>query len=100
MRRIKRFAAAWVSMLVSAAVLTGVSAPGAGADAISAVSSRATTPVTSDFDGDGRADLAITTPFDDITGAENAGSVTVLYGSRDGLGAQRSRRFSQWNGPT
>jgi len=52
-------------------------------------------PVTSDFDGDGRSDLAIATPFDDTDGVNDGGSVTILYGSADGLTTTRARRFSQ-----
>ena len=38
-----------------------------------------------DFDGDGRDDLAIGAPFDDIGASSDAGSVSVLYGSNSGL---------------
>ena len=40
-----------------------------------------------DFDGDGYADLAVAAPFEDVSGADDAGSVLVLYGSRSGLHA-------------
>ncbi len=40
-----------------------------------------------DFNGDGRADLAVGVPFDSVGGVENAGAVQVLYGSPGGLGA-------------
>nr|BFE77733.1 hypothetical protein GCM10020093_003340 [Planobispora longispora] len=36
----------------------------------------------SDFDGDGRADLAIAAPYATVGGRSRAGSVTVLYGMR------------------
>jgi hypothetical protein len=38
-----------------------------------------------DFDADGRADLAIGTPFEDVGTVEDAGAVFVVYGSLDGL---------------
>jgi hypothetical protein len=40
-----------------------------------------------DFNGDGRADLAIGTPGEDIGvfGAENAGAVNIMYGSAGGI---------------
>lgn len=38
-----------------------------------------------DFDGDGRDDLAIGVPLDDVAGFDGAGSVHVLYGSHSGL---------------
>jgi hypothetical protein len=36
----------------------------------------------SDFDGDGRADLAVAAPYTKVGGHARAGSVTVLYGMR------------------
>ncbi len=77
--------------VLAAAVLTA----GGTATAAEGRGREAPDPVTSDFDGDGRADLVIGTPFDDGDGVEDAGSVTVLYGSERGLTALRSRRFSQ-----
>ncbi|MGV9778574.1 FG-GAP repeat protein, partial [Streptosporangium sp. NPDC003464] len=40
--------------------------------------------VPSDFDGDGRADLAVAAPYTAVGGHARAGSVTVLYGTRAG----------------
>ena len=48
---------------------------------------------TGDFDRDGRDDLAIGTPFEDIGGATNGGAVQVLYGSRRGLTARDDQIF-------
>jgi hypothetical protein len=48
-----------------------------------------------DFDGDGFVDLAIGTPSDDVSGAPDAGSVNVLYGSNDGLTAAGDQLWSQ-----
>lgn len=38
-----------------------------------------------DFDGDGKDDLAIGVPYEDIGSANNAGAVNVIYGSNGGL---------------
>ncbi|MBG0829851.1 FG-GAP repeat protein [Planomonospora sp. ID67723] len=43
---------------------------------------RACSGVPSDFDGDGRADLAVAAPYATVGGHARAGSVTVLYGMR------------------
>jgi hypothetical protein len=45
----------------------------------------ATALATGDFDGDGRADLAVGVPGEVITTVFQAGSVTILYGSGGGL---------------
>ena len=48
-----------------------------------------------DFDYDGYADLAIGAPGDEVHGVERAGSVTVLYGSAEGLDTEGNTIFSQ-----
>jgi hypothetical protein len=48
-----------------------------------------------DFDGDGRDDLAVGVPFDDVSGEFQAGSVNVLYGGADGLSAAGDQLFHQ-----
>jgi hypothetical protein len=48
-----------------------------------------------DLNGDGRPDLAITVPFEDLGGKHDAGAVAVLYGNRDGLASQGSQLWSQ-----
>jgi hypothetical protein len=48
-----------------------------------------------DFDGDGRADLAIGVPEDDVASAGNAGSLVVLYGAPSGLSNARAQTFTQ-----
>ncbi|MGQ4388990.1 FG-GAP repeat protein [Streptomyces sp. SAS_270] len=49
---------------------------------------------TGDLDGDGFDDAVIGAPGEDVGSTENAGHVTVLYGSKTGLKAQRSASFS------
>jgi hypothetical protein len=53
---------------------------------------------TGDFDRDGKADLAIGAPLDRIDGLRSGG-VTVLYGTRGGLRATGSERWSRANLP-
>ena len=48
-----------------------------------------------DFNGDGYADLAVGTPFEDVGAAADAGAVTVLYGSAAGLTAAGSQQWTQ-----
>ena len=48
-----------------------------------------------DFDGDGRDDLAIGAPGEDIGTVANAGAVYVLYGSDDGLTGDRAYSTAQ-----
>jgi hypothetical protein len=47
-----------------------------------------------DFDGDGRADLAIGTPLDSVGEHRNAGAVNVLYGGPRGLTAVDDDRWT------
>ncbi|GAA3647228.1 FG-GAP-like repeat-containing protein [Streptomyces chitinivorans] len=48
-----------------------------------------------DADGDGYADVAVGAPGEDLGGLRDAGSVTVLYGSADGLTTTGSRSYHQ-----
>ncbi len=50
---------------------------------------------TGDFDGDGRDDLAVGVPNDDVGRFDQAGAVNVIRGSRSGLVSARNRLFSQ-----
>ncbi|MFF4487980.1 FG-GAP repeat protein [Streptomyces sp. NPDC001544] len=45
---------------------------------------------TGDLDGDGYDDAVIGAPGEDVGGVADAGRVTVLYGSKAGLGAERT----------
>jgi hypothetical protein len=48
-----------------------------------------------DFNGDGFADAAIGTPWDDAGVVDSAGSVTVMYGGPAGLSATGSQQWHQ-----
>jgi hypothetical protein len=48
-----------------------------------------------DFDSDGRADLAIGVPLEDLGGIVDAGSVTVMYGTPTGLLTTGSEAWDQ-----
>ncbi|WP_368396342.1 FG-GAP repeat protein [Streptomyces sclerotialus] len=48
-----------------------------------------------DFNGDGYRDLAVAAPAATVAGHKNAGAVTVLYGSADGVSAARHATFTQ-----
>ena len=48
-----------------------------------------------DFDGDGRDDLAVGVPGEDVGASADAGGVNILYGSAAGLGGDGSQYFDQ-----
>ncbi|MFB9676375.1 FG-GAP repeat protein [Streptosporangium vulgare] len=70
--------------LLASAVLASLLVPASlcSAAAHATVSADACSGVPSDFDGDGRADLAVAAPYTRTGGHARAGSVTVLYGMR------------------
>jgi len=51
-----------------------------------------------DFNNDGFTDLAVGAPFETVGGAQDAGAVSVLYGSAGGLTATGGRLFTQVGG--
>jgi hypothetical protein len=51
-----------------------------------------------DFDNDGFADLAAGAPFEDVTSRRDAGAVSALYDSADGLTTTGSQLFTQAGG--
>ncbi|MEV7006947.1 FG-GAP repeat protein [Streptosporangium sp. NPDC051022] len=73
--RASLLASAVLASLSTSLVLVGTALP-------AAASVRACSGVPSDFDGDGRADLAVAAPYTTVGGHTRAGSVTVLYGMR------------------
>jgi hypothetical protein len=62
--------------------------------ALSVTSASAGT-VSGDFNGDGRADLAVDVEGQQVGGQPGAGAVHVIYGSRAGLSGDGDRVFSQ-----
>jgi FG-GAP repeat len=48
-----------------------------------------------DFNGDGRSDLAVGVPFEDVGGVGDAGVVNMLYGSSTGLTATGNQLWTQ-----
>ena len=50
-----------------------------------------------DFNGDGRADLALGTPFEDQGTKSNTGVVQILYGSKHGLRVKGNQSWSRAN---
>ncbi len=48
-----------------------------------------------DFNADGKDDLVVAVPFDEVSSAEDAGSVQVLYGSASGLSVAGDQVFHQ-----
>jgi hypothetical protein len=48
-----------------------------------------------DFDGDGRDDLAVGAPFENIGSTADAGAANVLYGSGGGLTTAGNQLFHQ-----
>ena len=55
----------------------------------------ATTLASGDFDGDGHDDLAIGSPFEDVSGQRHAGAVNVLYGGSGSLAAGSDQLWHQ-----
>lgn len=51
-----------------------------------------------DLNGDGRDDLAVGVPYEDLGDAVDGGAVQVLYGSGSGLTAAGNQRWSQGSG--
>ncbi len=48
-----------------------------------------------DFNRDGRSDLAVGVPFEDLGGIQNAGAVNIIYGSANGLTNADDELFTQ-----
>ncbi|MCO7187862.1 MULTISPECIES: hypothetical protein [unclassified Pseudoalteromonas] len=49
---------------------------------------------TGDFDGDGYADMAIAAPNEDIGGADDSGTVNIIYGSPAGTNSIKRRGYA------
>ncbi|WPO72491.1 FG-GAP repeat protein [Streptomyces sp. KN37] len=72
---------------------TGLALPLTATAASAAPSERP--PLTSDFDGDGYADLAVGVPSGTVDGKARAGYVSVVFGGADGPGSGGVRRITQ-----
>jgi hypothetical protein len=53
---------------------------------------------TGDFDGDGFFDVAVGAPGEDVGGADDAGAITVLFGSAGGITTAGTQTFFQGSG--
>lgn len=80
--------------LVLLALMIAAVGPGIGG-ASAARSSGTASPRTSDFNGDGYADLVLAAPLESVNGDEAAGAVNVVYGSSGGLTAANDQIWSQ-----
>ena len=65
------------------------------ADSVQAGDGFGSSLATGDFDGDGRGDLAVGVPYEDVGTRTDAGGVTVLRGSVDGLTGEGGSFWSQ-----
>jgi hypothetical protein len=54
-----------------------------------------TTAASGDFNGDGYDDLVVGSPFEDVSGKRDAGTVNVLYGAAGGLTASGDQLWHQ-----
>ncbi|WP_159027819.1 FG-GAP and VCBS repeat-containing protein [Streptomyces pactum] len=77
------------------AAAMAVATAAAGLSLTLAPTASAATSAADDFNGDGIADLVVATPDAPVDGHVNAGSVTVLYGSADGVSPARSTTLTQ-----
>ncbi|WP_405389045.1 FG-GAP and VCBS repeat-containing protein [Streptomyces sp. NBC_01102] len=77
------------------AVAVTVVAASAGLSLTLAPTASAVTTAADDFNGDGFTDLVVATPQATVDGSTDAGSVTVLYGSADGVSPARSVTLTQ-----
>ena len=93
MRKSFLLASALIAVLAALAVATdreGVLAAHAkNAGPVSHSASQTGRDPGPDFNRDGFADLAVGVPYEDVSGAEDAGAVQVIYGSSDGLNGDR-----------
>ncbi|QNS05648.1 FG-GAP and VCBS repeat-containing protein [Streptomyces xanthii] len=77
------------------AIAAALAAASAGLSVTLAPTASAVTTTADDFNGDGVADLVVATPGATVDGITDAGSVTVLYGSADGVSPTRSATVTQ-----
>jgi hypothetical protein len=85
----------WVALALSVLSLSAVSHASARTNGPATPRVGPAVGATSDFNGDRFADVAIGVPFESIGQVENAGAVSVLYGSGNGLSASSDQLWSQ-----
>ncbi len=86
-------------ILISVLVLILLPVLAAGRGAVSVGAERPQRPLA-DFDGDMYADLAIGTPYENVSSVTDAGSVSVLYSSFTGVSATGNQYWTQSLGLT
>jgi hypothetical protein len=73
-----------------------INAPSSGAPIVPDAATN--TQVLADFNGDGCADLAVGIPNESVGAVENAGSISVIYGSPQGLNIAGNQGWGQDGG--
>lgn len=69
------------ALLAAACLSLPLLSPGTAHATAPAQAAECRSGAPSDFDGDGRADLAVASPYESVAGHARAGQVSVLYGS-------------------
>jgi hypothetical protein len=88
----------WRLLVAVVLSLTTLAWPAATGTADAALAQPAVGSVEADFNADGFVDLAVGAPFEDIGAAQDAGAVSILYGSAGGLSGVGSQAFWQGTG--
>jgi hypothetical protein len=82
-------------LIAAAITLLLAATPGTAATPSPPLFGDTTTTAAGDFDGDGVDDLAVGSPFEDVSGERDAGVVNVLYGDVGGLAASGDQLWHQ-----
>ena len=93
MNKTRRTVGVGVALLTLAAALVAVLPAATARSNLGATSS--TVGPRADFNGDGRGDLVVGVPGEDLGSISNAGGVNVLYGTASGLGSANNQFWSQ-----
>jgi hypothetical protein len=88
----------WRLLVAVVLSLTALGLPAATETADAALAQPAVGSLEADFNADGFVDLAVGAPFEDVGAAQDAGAVSVLYGSAAGLTGAGSQAFWQGSG--
>src|SRR3954471_4329115 len=87
-----------VARLMTVSAVAALSASGlAGAVPASSAktAARVVPAIPDDFNGDGRADIALGSPFGTVSGHTSAGFVSIIYGADSGLNVAKKQVISQ-----